>query len=145
MRIYFLQKVTSAVDLTCKFSSCLFFPINKCCILSCSALGVQVNTLIWTVIEVDIGIVCACFPTLKPLWSRERPEASFKGSSTSWRSRITSKAASRATSNSLPMWSRDKSYNSVGSTSEVTEPPKPTTVVPDRIHTNETVGRYFVD
>lgn len=37
-----------------------------------------VNPLLWSLIEVDLGIMCACIPTVKPLFTRKGTKISSK-------------------------------------------------------------------
>ncbi|KAF2105408.1 hypothetical protein BDV96DRAFT_655617 [Lophiotrema nucula] len=58
-RVIYLGRVVSAVDFT----------------------FVGVNPLVWSIVEVNLGIICACIPTLKPLFSSRPKQATFGSSS----------------------------------------------------------------
>ncbi|KAF2692082.1 hypothetical protein K458DRAFT_9667 [Lentithecium fluviatile CBS 122367] len=48
-RINYMSEVVSSVDFT----------------------FIELDTLVWSILEVDLGVICACIPTVKPLFKRK--------------------------------------------------------------------------
>ncbi|KAI9650668.1 hypothetical protein NHQ30_000689 [Ciborinia camelliae] len=50
-------------------------PIFPQWVIWLTALGVETNAIVWTYVEVGVGVVAACLPTLKPIVNRRTPES----------------------------------------------------------------------
>jgi len=75
-----------------------------CASLTCLLnVGVSVEPLIWSIVEVDLGVICACIPTLKPLFSKNGKNASTKATASS---HSQSTAAKRRMDNSSSSWTK---------------------------------------
>ncbi|KAF2013081.1 hypothetical protein BU24DRAFT_264076 [Aaosphaeria arxii CBS 175.79] len=71
IRITVLGQVVSSVDFTCKdFPAFLSILLMHDKVLTQVNVDVMVNALVWSLVEVNIGIICACIPTIKPLFNR---------------------------------------------------------------------------
>ncbi|KAI0398550.1 hypothetical protein F5Y17DRAFT_8707 [Xylariaceae sp. FL0594] len=44
-------------------------------VLDCGGLGTETNVLVWAYVEVGVGIVAACLPTLKPIFDNRSVES----------------------------------------------------------------------
>lgn len=87
VRIYYIAKVQDQKDFTCEFLSSQVshsqeLPrISRPNGLSCAFSDIQVEILIWSLIEPCVGIVCACLSTLRPMFRAMRGGSQYLKSS----------------------------------------------------------------